>query len=373
MDSTRLPIRTEVGHRRRRPHRPGARLRRHRVRHRRPAGPREEHPRVAVVHARTLEALDEPGAAQELDSPRDAHHPVRGQDGSRRLLTVSCDGLPTAYPFALMVPQYETEDVLLGRLRELGGDVHRPYEVAAVTQVDDGDDLTMSTGEKGYAKYVVGADGMEQRRSSGRSDRILRQRLCRVLRARRCRHGVGSGVWTRCHSRSPQRDSPWSHRFPAATTGWWPLLRTPHQARPRVRPAAPGRARPAAPGKVTLAWSSRFRVHHRIADHYRAGRVFLAGDAAHVLEPSRRAGDEHRHPGWLCARPLSPTIGWMPTRHSVARLPSGSSRSPDRMTPDRHGPKWSRSPGAQHRLAGARPRSFVPQEARDRAGGANYR
>ena len=90
--------------------------------------------RAAVVHARTLKVLDELGAAQELIARgiRITRFAVR--DGSRRLLSVSFDGLSTAYPFALMVPQYETEDVLLGRLRELGGDVHRPYEVAAVSQ-----------------------------------------------------------------------------------------------------------------------------------------------------------------------------------------------------------------------------------------------
>ena len=48
-----------------------------------------------------------------------------------------------------------------------------------------------------------------------------------------------------------------------------------------------------APGlaKVTgLAWSSRFRVHHRVADHYRVGRLLLAGDAAHVHSPAGGQG-----------------------------------------------------------------------------------
>jgi 2-polyprenyl-6-methoxyphenol hydroxylase-like FAD-dependent oxidoreductase len=48
---------------------------------------------------------------------------------------------------------------------------------------------------------------------------------------------------------------------------------------------APGRA------NVTgLAWSSRFRVHHRVADHYRVGRLLLAGDAAHVHSPAGGQG-----------------------------------------------------------------------------------
>jgi 2-polyprenyl-6-methoxyphenol hydroxylase-like FAD-dependent oxidoreductase len=43
--------------------------------------------------------------------------------------------------------------------------------------------------------------------------------------------------------------------------------------------------------KVTeVLWSSRFRVHHRVADTYRAGRVLLAGDAAHVHSPAGGQG-----------------------------------------------------------------------------------
>lgn len=39
-----------------------------------------------------------------------------------------------------------------------------------------------------------------------------------------------------------------------------------------------------------IVWSSRFRVHHRLADHYRAGRILLAGDAAHVHSPAGGQG-----------------------------------------------------------------------------------
>ncbi|MFC9133370.1 FAD-dependent monooxygenase [Streptomyces sp. NPDC057099] len=44
-----------------------------------------------------------------------------------------------------------------------------------------------------------------------------------------------------------------------------------------------------APGQAKVtgrAWPSRFRVHHRVADHYRAGRLLLAGAAAHVHSPA---------------------------------------------------------------------------------------
>ena len=49
--------------------------------------------------------------------------------------------------------------------------------------------------------------------------------------------------------------------------------------------------RPPAQARVTgLAWSSRFRVHHPVADHYRAGRRLVAGDVAHVHSPAGGQG-----------------------------------------------------------------------------------
>jgi hypothetical protein len=40
----------------------------------------------------------------------------------------------------------------------------------------------------------------------------------------------------------------------------------------------------------TVLWSSRFRVHHRLAERFRAGAVFLCGDAAHVHSPAGGQG-----------------------------------------------------------------------------------
>jgi 2-polyprenyl-6-methoxyphenol hydroxylase-like FAD-dependent oxidoreductase len=47
------------------------------------------------------------------------------------------------------------------------------------------------------------------------------------------------------------------------------------------------------PGRTAvteLLWGTRFRIHHRVADSYRAGRLLLAGDAAHVHSPAGGQG-----------------------------------------------------------------------------------
>jgi 2-polyprenyl-6-methoxyphenol hydroxylase-like FAD-dependent oxidoreductase len=41
---------------------------------------------------------------------------------------------------------------------------------------------------------------------------------------------------------------------------------------------------------ATVHWSSRFRLHHRVADRYREGRLFLVGDAAHAHSPAGGQG-----------------------------------------------------------------------------------
>ncbi len=54
-----------------------------------------------------------------------------------------------------------------------------------------------------------------------------------------------------------------------------------------------------------MLWGSRFRVHHRIADAYRNGRVVLAGDAAHVHSP---AGGQGMNAGILDAVSLADAL-----------------------------------------------------------------
>ena len=39
-----------------------------------------------------------------------------------------------------------------------------------------------------------------------------------------------------------------------------------------------------------LRWSSVFRINHRLTDHYGDGRVFIAGDAAHIHPPTGAQG-----------------------------------------------------------------------------------
>lgn len=252
--------------------------------------------RAAVVHARTLEVLDE---VQVTDRLRTEGHIVPRftlRDRDRVLATIRFDRLPTRYPHTLMIPQYMTEAILLSRLRELGGDVHRPVAVADLRQ--DGDGVSATVAADGHqpetirARYLVGADGMHStvRERSGIGFTGERYEQSFVLADVRME-------W------SLRGDEVMLFFSPAGLVVVAPLPGGRHRVVATVddAPEHPGigdvqqildtRGPVTGAARVgELVWGSRFRVHHRLADRYRAGRILLAGDAAHVHSPAGGQG-----------------------------------------------------------------------------------
>ncbi|MFD7631653.1 FAD-dependent oxidoreductase [Streptomyces sp. NPDC059851] len=252
--------------------------------------------RAAVVHARTLEVFDELDPSGALSAELIGRGlPVsrfRIREGARPVATLSFDGLRgrTAHPYALMVPQYETEAVLLARLRALGGEVHRPYEVTGVTQDADGVTLTTAGGETLRADRAVGADGMHSavRGAAGISFTGASYGESFVLADVAMDWAPGPHEVSLTFGPvgptvvAPLPDGRYRVVATVAEAPATPDLPFVQELLDRV---APGQATVRA-----LAWSSRFRIHHRVADRYRAGRLLLAGDAAHVHSPAGGQG-----------------------------------------------------------------------------------
>jgi 2-polyprenyl-6-methoxyphenol hydroxylase-like FAD-dependent oxidoreductase len=248
--------------------------------------------RAAVVHARTLEVLDDLKVSETLVARGVIVPRFTIRDRDRVLMSIDFSGLPTAYPFTLMCPQDVTEAVLLERLIALGGRVHRPYAVTAVAQDADGVTVTMAGGETVRAQYVVGADGMHS---------VVRDQT-----------GVGfsgdtyaqSFVLADVHMNWPLPDDQVMLYFsPAGLVVVAPLPGGRHRVVATLddAPEKPDRALvqallgargPKREQAVVedVLWSARFRLHHRLADHFRIGRLFLAGDAAHVHSPAGGQG-----------------------------------------------------------------------------------
>jgi 2-polyprenyl-6-methoxyphenol hydroxylase-like FAD-dependent oxidoreductase len=249
--------------------------------------------RAAVIHAATLQTLGRLGVAQQLISQGIKTPDFRVREKDRVLLEASFAELAGETPFALMIPQDETEAILLARLGELGHVVNRPAKVDRVERTEDGAlvHLTTPAGHHSIAaRFVVGADGEK----SG-----IRQAA-----------GIG---------------------FPGQTYGSflladvrmdWPLapsevglffaqegtLVVAPMSRSRFRvvaqlPDAPSHPNiedvqcvidqrgPSRGVKVhKVLWGSRFQVHHKLADQFRDGPFLLVGDAAHVHSPAGGQG-----------------------------------------------------------------------------------
>src|SRR5690242_14591052 len=94
--------------------------------------------RAAVVHARTLEMLEQIAVAKRLNARGLKCRTFSVRDRDRALLSADFAHLPTRYSYMLMVPQAVTESVLLDRLKEVGGAVLRPRALSGLVQDRDG-------------------------------------------------------------------------------------------------------------------------------------------------------------------------------------------------------------------------------------------
>jgi 2-polyprenyl-6-methoxyphenol hydroxylase-like FAD-dependent oxidoreductase len=249
--------------------------------------------RAAVVHARTLEMLERIGVSKRLAGLGIHASQFSIRDGDRELVPVRFDQLSTEYPYTLMVPQNITEQVLLDRLEELGGRVHRPYVATGVSQTADAAEVTLESGEAIRAQYVVAADGMKSaiRDLSGLGcDGNGALALSFTLADVRVEGGLPADEVLLFFSTpgmlvaAPLPDG--SFRLVAEVDD------APEQ--PDILYAQrllDTRGPRHAPVRVAeVVWGSRFRIHERVADQYRAGRVLLAGDSAHTHSPAGGQG-----------------------------------------------------------------------------------
>ena len=248
--------------------------------------------RAAVVNARTLEVLDDLDVARRL--VKEGIHAPRFtiRDGRRTLIPVDFSVLPTDYPYSLMVPQATTERLLLERLTELGGTVLRPKTLASLIQDADGVTATFDDGELIRAHYVVGADGMHS---------IVREQAGIGFEG-----GAYQESFTLADVRLRGEAPPDEVILFWAKAGLTVVAPLPGDIYRIVAPVADAPEEPSAAfvqqllderglgaGRMVVTdvvWGSRFRIHHRVADTYRAGRLLLAGDAAHVHSPAGGQG-----------------------------------------------------------------------------------
>ncbi|MFL6728902.1 MAG: FAD-dependent oxidoreductase [Sphingomicrobium sp.] len=251
--------------------------------------------RAAVVHAHTLEMLEVIGVVDQLKAEglRLGKFTVRDRDSA--LLELDFDWLPSAYPYTLMIPQNRTEAILTARLLELGGSIQREHRVLRVSQDGDGVTVTVQcpTGERSIrSRYVVGADGMHSivRQSAAIEFEGATYGESFVLADVRMDWPLGRDEVSLLFSPdglvvvAPLPDG--STRI-VATVETAPE----HPSIEFIQQLLDARGPISGTAKVhSLTWSTRFRVHHRLASTYRHARLVVMGDAAHVHSPAGGQG-----------------------------------------------------------------------------------
>lgn len=252
--------------------------------------------RAAVIHARTLEVLEPLGVTSHLLARGHIVPRFTLRDRDQVLASVPFDRLKTRYPFTLMLPQQHTEAVLLDQLHRLGSDVHRPCSVERVVQDAAGASVEVradgAAARTIRARYVVGCDGMHSRVREDAGIAFTGDSYAQsfVLADVRMTWPIpGDEVMLFLSPEGLVVVAPLpggTHRI-VATVDEAP--EQPDLGDVQRLLDARGPARDAARVEE-IVWSSRFRVHHRIAERYRAGRLLLAGDAAHVHSPAGGQG-----------------------------------------------------------------------------------
>jgi 2-polyprenyl-6-methoxyphenol hydroxylase-like FAD-dependent oxidoreductase len=251
--------------------------------------------RAVAVQARTLEfyrQLDLGGAVVEAGvQVAAANLWVGGAKAARLPLGRMGEGL-SPFPYALTYPQDAHERLLIERLDTLGVKVERrtelirfdqdPEKVRAVLRRADGSEEICA------AAYLAGCDGAHS---------TVRETLATGFPG-----GTYSGLFyvADVDAAGPAADgdihvdleeADFLAVFPLKGTGRLRLIGPVSWEVDREhRELTFADVGKRAVGNLKLAianvnWFSTYRVHHRVAAHFRAGRAFLLGDAAHVHSP----------------------------------------------------------------------------------------
>ncbi|MEV0240448.1 FAD-dependent oxidoreductase [Streptomyces sp. NPDC050674] len=253
------------------------------------------------IQPRTMEVFDDLGVLGAIRAAGGTY-PVGmiWQDGRRagehRMFdpAESSEDAPWNEPW--MVPQWRTQQILRERLEELGGEVAFGQEVVGLTQDEDGVRAVSASGEVITARYAVAADG-------GRST------VRRLLGIGMTGETVDPYPTVVADVRISGLDRDHWHLFPPGRAGddflaicplpgvedfqlvaRFPEGTTPDLSLQGIRKVVAARSHLAPESVTELCWASDFRPRAALADRFRSGRVFLAGDAAHVHSPAGGQG-----------------------------------------------------------------------------------
>jgi 3-(3-hydroxy-phenyl)propionate hydroxylase len=240
--------------------------------------------RAGGLHARTLEMLEQRGVAARFVEQGKVM-----QVTGFAMIPLDISDFPSRHPYGLALTQNHIERLLAGWVAELEVPIYRGAEVAGFVQDTAGVDVALYDGSSLRAQFLVGCDG-------GRS--VVRKQASIAFSGW---DASVSYLLAECEmSEEPPRGARPGERGINAIG----RMEDGKQVRvvlvePRVLHGEPtvGELRAALVavygtdfGLGNVTWLSRFSDAARQAESYRAGRVLLAGDAAHVHSPAGGQG-----------------------------------------------------------------------------------
>ena len=248
-----------------------------------------EHSKALAIFPRTLEIFDMAGLVARFLENANRVTKVAVMTRDRSLAHMNFEPHESPYSFVAMVPQDVTERLLLEQLRHKGGNVEYETKLTSVKQDQDGVSATMERGGKPTtvrAAIVLGCDGAHS---------TVRHQLHLPFEGGEYRDSfLLADVET--HTTLP------ADELQLCPSEFGPVAIFPMSATRRrivatvdsVEGDAPtlellrqvlAQRAPSAMTADGLHWSSYFRIHHRLVARLREGRIFIAGDAAHIHSP----------------------------------------------------------------------------------------
>lgn len=271
------------------------------------------------IQPRTLELWDRMGLVGDV---LESAVPLRGQlvyvDGEKRETLRMALPPEVPYGFAAL-PQYETERILEAFLARFGTGIERSTELVSFTQDDAGVTVLLTGrdgGEELRTRYLVGCDGAHSTVRKGLglafeggafpeeymlADVEVDWDLPYGYTLRAVHHDAagevddllvgiplpGPGRYRMSMLVPPELSAAAAPEAGDGVAHGLEGSRAP--SLPDVQ-AVLDRMAPRPATASAMRWSSVFRISHRLVDRYAEGRVFVAGDSAHIHPPTGAQG-----------------------------------------------------------------------------------